>query len=62
MTVEEFIQAVEGHRDKIVKINKIKRPEYDPYINGWDDCIDFLYNHISDIEGCLRKEAQKDES
>lgn len=49
MSTEEFIRMVEEARNRIVEANAIKYPEYDQYINGWDDCICFLEDHIAEL-------------
>ena len=35
-------------RDEIVEKNKIKHPEYDPYIEGWDDCTEWFYERFQE--------------
>lgn len=52
MTAEEFIEKLNECRNKIVAANNIKYPEYDPYINGWDDCIEVIEDHIADLASC----------
>lgn len=52
MTAEDVIARIREERDRIVAINKIEHPEYDHYINGWDDCISFLEDHIEMLSSC----------
>ena len=44
--IEKIIERIEIARDDVVNLNNIKNPEYDHYINGWDDCISCLENLV----------------
>lgn len=42
--LDRLLKQLESARNNAIKLNNIKYPEYDHYINGWDDCISFIEN------------------
>ena len=48
--LDDLLTQLNNSRKSIIELNKIQYPQYDPYVNGWDDCIDLCENIVELIK------------
>ncbi len=56
--LDELLEQLNASRDSVVKLNNIQYPQYDPYVNGWDDCIDVCENLVELIRRKISKQEE----